>query len=150
MAAPDGPGTAGPLHLLKLAVGAATLDHLREMRASREAERGGSWVPTRNRPRRGAEVLAGGSLYWVIRGHIGARQLVTGLRGGRDGDGRPWCRIEVAPEIVPTVALVCRPFQGWRYLSATDAPPDCRPGDGFPSEPLPDHLVAELRALGLL
>ena len=57
-----------PLHLVKLAVGIDGIDHLRRMRALRAAERGGDWVPTRNRPRRAAEVLDGGSLYWVVRG----------------------------------------------------------------------------------
>ncbi len=57
-----------PLHLLKLAVGVDDLDQLRRIRAARAAERGGSWVYTRNHPRRAAEVLAGGSIYWIIRG----------------------------------------------------------------------------------
>jgi len=59
-----------PLHLLKLAVGIENLDHLRRIRAARQAERGGSWVYTRNHPRRAPEVLAGGSIYWIIRGQI--------------------------------------------------------------------------------
>ncbi|MBV8935014.1 MAG: DUF1489 family protein, partial [Alphaproteobacteria bacterium] len=50
-----------PLHLLKLAVGIDNVDELRRIRANRAAQRGGSWVYTRNRPRRAAEVLAGGS-----------------------------------------------------------------------------------------
>ena len=63
-----------PLHLLKLAVGVDDLDQLRRLRAARLAERGGNWVWTRNRPRRAEEVLAGGSIYWVIRGQIRVRQ----------------------------------------------------------------------------
>ncbi len=107
-----------PLHLLKLAVGIDDVDQLRRIRAARAAERGGSWVYTRNHPRRAAEVLAGGSIYWVIRGHIRVRQLVSGFRSERDDNGRRYCLIEVDDELVPTLSRAWRPFQGWRYLAA--------------------------------
>jgi hypothetical protein len=136
-----------PLHLIKLAVGIDDIEHLRRVRAARAAERGGGWVYTRNHPRRAAEVLAGGSIYWVIRGQIRVRQLVTGFRNERDENGRRHCLIEVDPNLVPTLSRSCRPFQGWRYLAPEAAPPDrAVPG----ALPLPDHLLTELRALGLI
>lgn len=135
-----------PLHLLKLAVGIDDLDHLRRVRAERTAERGGDWVYTRNHPRRAAEVLAGGSVYWVIRGQIRVRQRVTGFRRERDENGRRYCLIEVARELVPTLPRSCRAFQGWRYL-----PPDAAPADLSSGEaPPPERMLAELRALGLI
>jgi hypothetical protein len=136
-----------PLHLIKLAVGIDDVEHLRRVRAARAAERGGGWVYTRNRPRREAEVLDGGSIYWVIRGQIKVRQLVSGFRGERDENGRRYCLIDVDRTLVPTLWRPCRPFQGWRYLLPEAVPPDCAPA-GEP--PLPDHLLTELRALGLL
>jgi hypothetical protein len=135
-----------PLHLLKLAVGIEDIDDLRRIRAARRAERGDSWVYTRNHPRRAADVLGGGSIYWIIRGQIRVRQLVTGFRRERDDNGRRYCLIEVDERLVPTVSRPWRPFQGWRYLSPEDAPPD-RSG---PGDPLSDRLLAELRSLGLL
>jgi hypothetical protein len=52
----------------------------------------------------------------------------------------------------PRLTLVeprpCRPFQGWRYLSARDAPKDIRAGSG--AGHLPEQLRRELRELGLL
>jgi hypothetical protein len=135
-----------PLHLLKLAVGIENLDHLRRIRATRQAERSGSWVYTRNHPRRAQEVLAGGSIYWIIRGHIRVRQLVTGLSRECDESGRRYCRIEIDERLVPTLPRPWRPFQGWRYLSPADAPEDCREA----GEPPSDRLLAELRALGLI
>ena len=66
----------GPLHLLKMAVGIASLDELRRVRAARIKQYGGSWVYTRNHPRRAEAVLAGGSLYWVIRGQISCRERI--------------------------------------------------------------------------
>ncbi|MBV8337075.1 MAG: DUF1489 domain-containing protein [Alphaproteobacteria bacterium] len=135
-----------PLHLLKLAVGIDSIDHLRHVRAARRAERGGSWVYTRNHPRRTQEVLAGGSMYWVIRGHIRVRQRILGFRGEREESGRHYCLIEVDEMLVPTVARAWRPFQGWRYLPVADAPPD-RPWAGeLPS----DRMLAELQSLGLI
>ena len=73
-------------------------------------------------------MLAGGSIYWVIRGQIRVRQRVTGLHGERDEKGRAYCLIEVDPELVPTLWRPWRPFQGWRYLSPADAPPDAPGG----------------------
>jgi hypothetical protein len=136
-----------PLHLLKLAVGIEDLDDLRRVRVMRAAERGGDWVPTRNYPRRAAEVLDGGSIYWVVRGRIAARQRVVGFRSGRDDAGRRYCLIEVDPELVPTVWRACRAFQGWRYLPAAVAPPDRFLAA---EEPPPERMLAELHALGLI
>ena len=148
---------AAPLHLLTMAVGIADLDALRQVRAARIRRLGGSLVYTRNHPRRAEAVLAGGSLYWVVRGQIRVRQRITGFDSERDDKGRAYCMIVVDPELVPTVWRPWRPFQGWRYLTPADAPPDATPGaaaDGrlttvARDAPMPEHLVAQLRALGL-
>jgi hypothetical protein len=133
------------LHLLKLAVGIDDVEQLRRVRAARLAERGGNWVWTRNRPRRAEEVLAGGSIYWVIRGQIRVRQRVLGFRSGREDGGRRYCLIDVDADLVATQWRACRPFQGWRYLLPEAAPADRRGG-----EPPPDRMLAELRELGLI
>lgn len=143
---------AAPLHLLKMAVGIADLDELRRVREARSRQHGGSWVYTRNQPRRAAEVLAGGSIYWVIRGQIRVRQRVTGFRSERDDKGRSYCLIEVDPELVATLWRPWRPFQGWRYLTPADVPPDAPGGwrmADMAAGTMPERLIAELRALGL-
>jgi hypothetical protein len=141
-----------PLHLLKLAVGIASVDHLREVRKARAAERGGEWVFTRNFPRRAAEVADDGSIYWVIRGQIAVRQRVTGFRAEHDAGGRRYCRIEVDARLVPTLPRMCRAFQGWRYLPAAAAPADrATEGAEPPLEQMPaEQMLAELRELGLI
>jgi hypothetical protein len=156
MPADSGNEGAGPLHLLKMAVGIADLDELRRVRAARREQHGASWVYTRNHPRRAEAVLAGGSIYWVIRGQIRVRQRVTGFRSMRDERERTYCRIEVDPELVATLWRPWRPFQGWRYLTPMDAPPDAPGGWSAPDDAangapgaMPPHLIAELRALGL-
>ncbi len=153
--AADFAGGEAPLHLLKMAVGIADIDELRRVRGQRIRQYGGSWVYTRNHPRRAEAVLAGGSLYWVIRGQIRVRQRVVGFKSERDDKGRAYCLIAVDPELVPTLWRPWRPFQGWRYLAAADAPPDLGavPGGGPPmgaEGAMPERLLAELRALGLL
>jgi hypothetical protein len=144
--------SGGPLHLLKMAVGVADLDELRRIRAARQTERGGSWVYTRNHPRRAEEVLAGGSIYWVIRGQVLVRQRVAGFRSERDDSGRAYCLIDVDQELVPTLPRPWRPFQGWRYLTPADAPADARSGRpaAVDCDAPPAEMLAELRALGLL
>ena len=146
---PEAASRAVPLHLLKMAVGIGDIDELRRFRAARLKERGTSWVYTRNRPRRTEEVLAGGSIYWVIRGQIRVRQLVTGFRSERDENGRAYCLIDVDPVLVATALRPWRPFQGWRYLAPADAPPDAPVGPGD-SAAMPERMLAELRALGLI
>jgi hypothetical protein len=132
------------VHLLRPAVGARDLDHLRQLMI----ERGdGRCIHTRNIPKRVDELLAGGSVYWIIAHRIQARQLLTSLVRDEDDDGRPYCRIYLDGEVVPVQPWPRRPHQGWRYLKPEDAPPDLRGGD---AGDMPPEMVAELRELGLL
>ncbi|MEC7676736.1 MAG: DUF1489 family protein, partial [Pseudomonadota bacterium] len=64
------------VHLLKLCVGVETLSQLATYQEGRRARGVALTHTTRNRPRRADEVLAGGSLYWVIKGVIRARQPI--------------------------------------------------------------------------
>jgi hypothetical protein len=141
---------AGPLHLVKMAVGIADIEQLRQIRAQRRAERGWSAVYTRNHPRRAEAVLDGGSIYWVIKGQVRVRQRIIGFRSERDENGRGYCLIEVDDVLVPTLPRAFRPFQGWRYLLPSDVPKDAPGGPGGDFTALPDHMLAELRELGLI
>jgi len=137
------------LHLIKMAVGIEDLDELiehRRRRREREGE-GPCRVYTRHMPRRAAEVLDGGSIFWVIKGLVRARQRVLGLVHGRDPEGRACCVCELDHALVETEPLPHRPFQGWRYLDPAAAAPDRIAGRG---DELPPLLVRELRQLGLL
>jgi hypothetical protein len=146
----DGSVGAGPLHLVKMAVGIGDIEHLRQVRAERTAQRGWSAVYTRNHPRRVEAVLDGGSIYWVIKGQIRVRQRILGFHAERDDNGRAYCLIEVDPMLVPTLPRPFRPFQGWRYLPPADAPKDAPGGPGGDFAALPDHMLMELRELGLI
>jgi len=138
------------VHLIKMAVGIEDLDDLIEHRRQRRAREGSGpcLIRTRHAPRRAEEVLAGGSIYWVIKGLVRVRQRILGLGPGSDSDGRPCCVLALDHALVPTEPQSHRPFQGWRYLKPQDAPLD-RIGAGQHDE-LPPALVRELRSLGLL
>lgn len=143
------------LHLLKMAVGVETVEHLAERQQQRlRSARADGESPmlrhlTRNAPRRADEVLAGGSIYWIIRGAIRARQGIVGFDRAVDGKGRRRCALILDPRIVATEARPHRAMRGWRYLMAEEAPAD-RPQGPSDEEALPPHLAAELRELGLL
>ncbi len=134
------------LHILKLCVGVDTLQELADWQAARLKQMKGprkllSHV-TRMTPKRRDEILDGGSLYWVIKGQIAARQPIVDLRPAVK-NGHPSCAIVYEPALIPVARRLHRPFQGWCYLKADDAPPDLPGG-------MSGELGAELAALGLL
>lgn len=142
------------LHLIKLCVGVDSLEELARWQAGRIAALKKKRAKpelihvTRQTPKRAQELLDGGSLYWVIKGQIAARQLLLDIREVRAKNSPPKCGLVYEPNLVPTLRRSHRPFQGWRYLDPKDAPPDARMfkrGKG-----LPEALCAELAELGLL
>lgn len=137
------------LHLIKLAVGCESVKDLTE-RAAARARLGGRHIHvTRMVPKRDAELLDGGSLYWVIRGEIAAREKLVAIEPFRDGEGIGRCRLVLEPEVHPVSPRPMRPFQGWRYLTASDAPLDLgKAAEGIAE--MPETMRRELRELGLL
>ena len=143
------------VHLIKMAVGIDSVEHL----ARRQAERVRLMVEagqepvlrhiTRNTPRRAAELCEKGSLYWVIRGFIAVRQRVLACERVVNSEGRPSCALVLDPSLVRTQMRPSRPFQGWRYLPTAKAPPDVT-GAEDGSDDLPAEMADELRTLGLL
>ncbi|MCX7685127.1 MAG: DUF1489 domain-containing protein [Acetobacteraceae bacterium] len=132
---------------MKVAVGCADPAALAERQAARAAAEPPLRVWTRSWPRRAAEVLEGGSLYWVVGGAIRCRQRILAIEHGMWDDSTPCAEIHVDPRLVAVAPRPMRPFQGWRYLEAAEAPPDA---EGAASAPgLPPRLLRELRALGL-
>lgn len=144
-----------PLHLLKLCVGADSVGDLEGWIAGRLAEqrRLGQAAEqrhtTRMVPKRLAELLDGGSLYWVIKGQVAARQRLLDVRPFTDADGIGRCHLVLEPLVIEVESRPCRPFQGWRYLDHATAPQDAgRLGPEISA--LPDALRRELRDLGLI
>ncbi|URK87946.1 DUF1489 family protein [Rhizobium sp. RCAM05350] len=143
------------LHLIKLCVGAESIDDLREWvsRKALTAVAAGlephSYHTTRMVPKRTDELLNGGSLYWVIKGQVQARQRLTGIETFTDGEGIGRCNLILGPEVIETALQPRRAFQGWRYLKDNEAPRDLAAlGAGAAEMPL--ELRRELAELGLL
>jgi len=143
------------LHLVKLCVGVDTVEDLQGWVTFRlEEKRRAGETPehfhtTRMMPRRGNELLDGGSLYWVIRGKVQVRQRLLEIRPFRDKDGIRRCKLVLEPKLVLTEWQPRRAFQGWRYLAPKDAPRDLG-GDPARLAALPPKLRRELAELGLL
>lgn len=143
------------LHLIKLCVGADSIEDLREWVSERSLiaiaagmEPHSSHI-TRMVPKRDQDLLDGGSLYWVIKGQVQARQRLLGIKTFTDADGISRCELVLGPEVVETELQPRRAFQGWRYLTEDDAPRDLmNMGDGTADLPL--ELRRELAELGLL
>ena len=142
------------LHLLKLCVGVSAIEELEDWVGRRLAElrsEGGAAEQThttRMIPKRRTELLDGGSLYWVIKGRVQARQRLVDIRPFTDTGGISRCDLVLEPKIIPTRWQPRRAFQGWRYLKPQDAPADLGSGSGL--QALPAHLRSELAELGLL
>jgi hypothetical protein len=143
------------LHLIKLCVGCDSVKDLKDWirERLREKKRRGQKPEhihtTRMMPKRAAELVAGGSLYWVIRGEVLCRERILDVRPTVDKDGISRCQLVLDGRVVQTEPRPYRAFQGWRYLAAKDAPSDL---DRAASEVrhMPETLRRELRGLGLL
>lgn len=143
-----------PLHILKLCVGCESIAdlegwieetrllHHRLGRPYRQIH------TTRMVPKRMDEIAGEGSLYWVIKGRIAARQRIEAIEPFTDSAGISRCHLVLEPVVVPVQQRPCRPFQGWRYLAHPDVPRDIGAAEA-PGE-LPEAMRAELAALGLL
>lgn len=132
------------VHLSKVAVGCASLEALqRRIAARRDGDRVA--IVTRFRPKR-ADELIGGSLYWIVKHQLVARQEILGF-GTDDSDKR--AIIYLSATLVPVSAWPRRAHQGWRYLGAGDAPPDLAGVSGG-AESLPPELIRTLSGLSLI
>jgi hypothetical protein len=134
-------------HLIKLSVGTESIEDLAAWQVSTGA-RTADALPrhvTRMWPKREAELLQGGSIFWVIK----CRQKILRLDEQIGSDGIRRCAIVLDPDLIRTQSSLKRPFQGWRYLAPADAPPDLPEGREN-EEALPPELNRALAEIGVL
>jgi hypothetical protein len=146
-----------PLHIVKLCVGAESIEDLAQWQKGRLAAQKAAGMKkprifhtTFQAPKRQTEVLDGGSLFWVIKGVILVRQRIIGFDTGQKDNGTPCCLFILDKDLVPVRPMPRRAFQGWRYFTADDAPADIRPGSKDDTAAMPPHVRKELASLGLL
>lgn len=145
------------IHLLRMAVRIDSIEHLKDRQFERMANRpsgelnGELYTFTRNMPRRATEILDGGSIYWVIKRFVRVRQRILGFEEYVGVRGRRRCGIQLEPKWIKTDPQPHKAFRGWRYLPASDAPPDLDlTGTADVAEEFPAEMADELRELGLL
>ncbi|MBE1284321.1 MAG: DUF1489 family protein [Rhodobacteraceae bacterium] len=139
------------INLIKLSVGSESVGTLAEWQEMRRTQMpdGLPRHVTRMWPKREAEILKGGSIYWVIKGLVQCRQKILRLDEVIGEDGIRRCAIVLDPELHRTQTAQKRPFQGWRYLKPEDTPPDLPKGRAS-EEPLPPELNRALAEIGVL
>jgi hypothetical protein len=135
-----------PLHLSRVAFGAASFADLVQRI---DANRSGDTVrlTTRYLPKRHAEILEGGSLYWIIKHQLVGRARVLGFEDTPDG------RVNMVLEakVIAVNPVARRAHQGWRYLEEKDAPTDLGTvSEGEDVSDLPPTLLSELADLSLI
>lgn len=131
-----------PLHLTKVAYGAQSLEEMRSWFATRGAE---ARLTTRYLPKRHAEIVPGGSLFWIFKHQLVMRSPI--LRFEEAEGGRT--NIVISPRLIEVMPQPKRAHQGWRYLEDADAPRDLG-SDEEAGEVLPGHIAADLARLGLV
>jgi hypothetical protein len=143
------------VNLIKMSVGIEDINHLKRKQKQQISKALSSIGEpelvhiTRNTPRRAAELLQGGSIYWVIKRYIRVRQLIKDIRQIDGVKGKKSCVLVLKPELIRTEIIKFRAFQGWRYLSVDDVPVDLSVSS-ISGDNIPEHLVDELKILGLL
>ncbi|MFW8596043.1 DUF1489 family protein [Cribrihabitans neustonicus] len=139
------------INLVKLSVGTESVDSLIAWQTSQAARARGGHPRhvTRMWPKREAELLNGGSIYWVIKGLIQCRQRIVSLDEVTGSDGTRRCAIVLDPEIHRTHTAIKRPFQGWRYLKPGESPADLTQSRSQ-EEPLPPELSQALAEIGVI
>src|SRR4051794_34074315 len=103
-----------PLHLIKLCVGADSVADLEAWikQKTKGGKKGRIHTP-RMVPKRAEELIAGGSLFWVIRGQVTCRERILDIRPFTDKDGIGRCRIVMDGKVVLVEPRPRAAFQGW-------------------------------------
>lgn len=144
------------MHLIKLCVGAESFDDHKAWIDYMLARKRALGMPaeqfhtTRMVPKQREALLDGGSLYWVIKGTIQARQKLIDIRPFQDDEGINRCHLVLEPTLIATRPQPRRPFQGWRYLKPSDVPADLADGEVDDVAQMSPQLRQELASLGLI
>lgn len=144
-------------NLIKLAVGAKEIGDLHRWQSERlfaYEGRQANCIWTKRKPTQSDAIIAdGGSLYWVVKGRIACRQVIWGFESHLEGTADSNWQIILDPQIIRTIAVPRKAFQGWRYLTGAQAPADrgvFDPEKADEEDEMPAEMAAALRELGLM
>jgi hypothetical protein len=132
------------LHMSRVAFGCNSLADL-ETIVDRRAQGGEINLTTRYLPKRHAEILDGGSMFWIIKHQIVARAAIVAFREAEGGK----TDIITKAHVIRVAPRPKRAHQGWRYLEPKDAPGDLY--DAFEgADAMPAELTGKLSDLGII
>ena len=134
-------------NIKKLAVGIETINDLKMLQAHHHETLGYCCAYTTFKPQRFEELIEKGSLYWIIKGRILARQKILGFESYIGDGNRKRTIIILDKDVIETQRHAHRPFQGWRYLADSDIPQDI---DTQAYKEIPEEVLSEMQDLGLL
>ena len=138
------------IHLKKLCVGANDVRDLFNRQEFIRQKYSETIHITRMFPKKHQDLLDGGSIYWIFKGYMRARQNIIGIDRIMGNDKIKRCKILLSKEIMLTSPIKTRPFQGWRYLEAKDIPKDDILYDPKNFDSSNEELISELSNLGLV
>ncbi len=144
------------VNIVKLAVGVQSVEELaliqrRFLNRAGALANNGFYHSTKLMPKKHEAIVKSGSLYWVIKGVICARQKIVAITKQEDSDGIKRCKIFLNDTIIKTTPIRKRPFQGWRYLKRNKTPADIAdPVTGMFEDDIPLEVQQKLLEVGLL
>ncbi len=144
-----------PVHIIKLAVGVTDIQHFYELQRRHQMDyHGQAAVPcwTRYKPKRAEEIIkTGGSIYRVVKNRIVCRHKILGFEIVETEQKGKMCMIMQDAQMIETVHMPKRAFQGWRYLKTADVPQDRGVYvDGGAGADIPEDMEDALKEAGLL
>ena len=144
------------VNIVKLAVGVQSVEELaliqrRFLKQAGNHGNNGFYHSTKLMPKKHEAIVESGSLYWVIKGVICARQKIIAITKEEDPDGIKRCKIFLKDSIIKTTPIRKRPFQGWRYLKKNKTPADIvNHVTGTFDDDIPLKVQQQLLEVGLL
>ena len=145
-----------PVNIVKLAVGIQSVEELaliqrRFLNQPEVDANRGFYHSTKLMPKKHEAIVKSGSLYWVIKGVICARQKILSITKQEDPDGIKRCKIFLDNSIIKTAPVRKKPFQGWRYLKKNRTPADITdPVTTTFDDDIPLKVQQQLLEVGLL
>lgn len=145
-----------PVNIVKLAVGIQSVEELALIQRRFLSQPGidsnrGFYHSTKLMPKKHEAIVKSGSLYWVIKGVICARQKILSITKQEDPDGIKRCKIFLDNSIIKTAPVRKKPFQGWRYLKKNRTPADITdPVTTTFDDDIPLKVQQQLLEVGLL
>lgn len=145
-----------PVNIVKLAVGVQSVEELvliqkRFLNQPGAQTSRGFYHSTKLMPKKHEAIVETGSLYWVIKGVICARQKIVEIIKQEDRDGVKRCRIYLDSSIIKTTPIRKRPFQGWRYLKKNRTPADIvDPVTATFDDDIPLEIQQQLLEVGII